>query len=381
MTLPPFTGHEDLRASLARATDRGELPATLLIHGGPGCGKQALALWLAQLRLCEDRTGIEPCGTCQSCRFSLRLEHPDVHWYFPLARPKGAGSPDKLAQALEAARQERLAELRSNPLGPANVPPVRGLYLAQVLGIRRAAQKRPTLGDEQVFIIGDAEYLVPQEASPEAANALLKLLEEPPRGSRFILTSSRPESLLETIRSRSLEIHLPPLPESSVAAFLESHRGVSPPEAREAARKGRGSIGLALAELDPEGDAPTRRADALALLRSALEGPKDAHYAQALSYAPAGARGLLDLLSDLQYWIRDLGAAALGSRDHVMGREELAALQEAGARLGITPPVAARAVDRVERTRILAEANVNPQLLISTLLLDLHDTFHANQGP
>lgn len=379
MSLPPLTGHRALRQSLARATGAGQLPATLLFHGAPGCGKQSLALWLARLQLCSAPESGEPCGRCQSCRFALRLEHPDIHWYFPLPRPKGASSPEKLRQALEAARHERLGSLRENPLQGPRETEVRGLYLAQVMSIRQAANKRPTLGDGQVFIVGDAEYLVPQEASPEAANALLKLLEEPPGSTRFFLTSSRPESLLETIRSRSLEIYVPPLPAGEVEAFLREHAGAEGEAARGAAKRSQGSIGVALGHLEPDGAPAERSREALALLRVALSGPRDALFAAGLSQAPAGARGLLDLLEDLQQWIRDLTAVSVDGTEHVLEEGDLPFLEKAARARNLTPPMAARAIDRVERARILADANVNPQLLIASMLLDLHETFQG--GP
>ena len=105
--LPAFRGHDALRASLHRALSRGTLPATVLIHGMPGCGKQSLALWMARTALCTGDP--RPCGHCNSCRLALRLEHPDIHWYFPLPRPKGSPSPQRLAELLETARHERLA--------------------------------------------------------------------------------------------------------------------------------------------------------------------------------------------------------------------------------------------------------------------------------
>ncbi len=381
MTAVPFEGHTTLRAALIRASLADNLPATVLIHGGPGCGKQAMALWLAQLRLCEAADANGPCGSCKSCRFAIRLEHPDIHWYFPLPRPKGVSGPEKLARALEEARQERLAEYRQNPLRPTPGAEVRGLYLAQILELRRAAQKRPAVGDEQVFVVGDAEHLVPQEASPEAANALLKLLEEPPRGCRFILTSSRPESLLETIRSRSLEIHLPPLPTEEVAAFLVRHASAEPAAARSAARTAEGSIGLALGHLDPEGEVTARRQDAFDLLKSAMTGHRAEVYALALSYAPSGARALVDVLADVQGWIRDLSVAALEAESGDLRNDpgDVRALGELMERVPLAPPQAAAAVDRVEWARTLAEANVNPQLLLSSLLLDLRETFKGGR--
>lgn len=377
MTRPPppppaFRGHGDLRASLHRALSRGTLPATVLIHGMPGCGKQSLALWMARTALCTGDP--RPCGQCNSCRLALRLEHPDVHWFFPLPRPKRASSPGKLAEALEEARHDRLADYRRQPLRPEGDTEVKGIYLAAVLSIRGRAHKRPAMGSQQFFIIGDAEYLVPQEASPEAANALLKLLEEPPDGSRFILTSGRPGSLLETVRSRALPVHLPPLRAADVAAFLEEECGADPAAAMVAASRSQGSIGAALGHLDDGGVQANERARSLELLRAAVEGRRGDAYKAALAFGAGGARGLLGLLAALQLWIRDLGAAALGRDDRVVNTDELPVLRETARRLELTPDRVAAAVDRVESARMLALGNVNPQLLISGVLLELEET-------
>ncbi len=369
---PPFRGHASLRASLARALSRHELPATLLIHGIPGCGKQSLALWIARTRLCEGSP--RPCDRCLSCRRALALEHPDIHWYFPLPRPGRKSSPEKLADALEDARAARLAEFRKQPLRPNGGHEVKGIYIGAVRSIRERASKRPSISDEQVFIVGDAEYLIPQEASPEAANALLKLLEEPPPGSRFILTSGAPGSLLDTVRSRALPIHLPPLSTTTVAAFLEEECGATPEAAREAAARSQGSIGAAIGELDPESELSRERLHALKLLRAAIGGKPESIFAAALDFGPGGARGLVGLLGTLQLRIRDLAAASLGREGRVVDVGEMPFLRRAGKRLALTPERAARAVAQVEEARRLALGNVNPQLFVAALLLDLRET-------
>ena len=368
---PRFRGHTELRDSLKRALAREALPATVLIHGMPGCGKQSLALWLARTRLCTGEAA--PCDRCKICRLALRLEHPDIHWHFPLPRPKGSPSPQRLADLLETARHERLAEFRREPLRAEDGTGVKGIYLAAVLAIRRLAHRRPAMSREQFFVVGNSEHLVPQEASPEAANALLKLLEEPPDGSRFILTSSKPGSLLDTIRSRALPIHLPPLSIPEVAAFLVEECGAEPETANQAASLSQGSIGTALGYLDADGIASRERDQALALLRTIAGGRRADSYRAALEFKPAGARGLLDLLASLQLWIRDLGAAALGRDDRVVNRAELPFLRETARRLNIVPHRIAHAVSQVEEARMLAQGNVNPQLFMATLLLALEE--------
>ena len=179
MGLHDIVGHERLRASIFRAHESGKLPAALLLHGTRGIGKQRLALWIAQLTVCTGTAAEKPCDSCGPCRMVRSLEHPDIHWYFPLPRPK-VSSKEKLAKALEAARFQELSEYRVQSLVPSWWDDVRGLYLGTITNLRNQATKRPSMAKGPVFIIGQAELLVPQAASPEAANALLKLLEEPP---------------------------------------------------------------------------------------------------------------------------------------------------------------------------------------------------------
>ena len=109
MSLHPLIGHQEARVRLARAARDGKLPQVLLLTGPSGVGKQRLALWLAQLLLCQNR-GQEPCGTCRACRLVAGLSHPDVHWIVPIPRPK-ASDPDKqveeAAQAIAQVMEER----------------------------------------------------------------------------------------------------------------------------------------------------------------------------------------------------------------------------------------------------------------------------------
>lgn len=369
VSLHPLRGHEGARAALARAHARGVLPAALLFHGPRGIGKQRLALWLAQLLVCE-HPDQEPCGACPPCKMAVSLEHPDVHWYFPLPRPKSVAG-DRLVDALEEARQEELAAIREQPLRASHTDDVRGLYVGTVRNIRQKAYKRPVMAQGQVFIIGDADALVPQEASPEAANALLKMLEEPPGNCRFILTTSESGHLPATIPSRTVPLHLAPLPVADVAAFLREEAGSDDKAAERAAGLSQGSIGRALGFLPDAGEpGPLDR-----LRRSALEivvaaagtSASDGH-ALALGFPPAGARALVELFAFVEEWLRDLAAVTAGARDAVIHHDALRELDRLAAKGQLTPYRIATAFVHVERARELAVANVNPQLVIGDLV-------------
>lgn len=372
MALHPVVGHEDVRSTLAAAFTRGSLPASLLLHGPRGVGKQHLGLWTARLAVCTDPSSDGPCDLCGPCRMALSLEHPDIHWYMPLERPKASG--DRLVDALEDARLQAIAERRADSLAPSGAGGVRGLYLGAIRGLRSKASKRPTMADGPVFLVGDAELMVPQEASPEAANALLKLLEEPPGAARFILTSSEPGLLLPTIRSRTVPMHVGGLPERVVSDFLVERRGVDEKTAGWAASLARGSIGRALGFL-PDGDDPgpleEQRRDAHAIVAAAVAPTGGQGYRVALSYPPSRARALLDLLAFVEEWVRDLGAVAAGSPDRLFNtdaRKRLERWVSEKELRAVDVPVAFAAI---ERSRELAKGNVNPQLVIAGLIRDL----------
>ena len=191
MPLPPLTGHAGARRRLADGRRAGNLPQVLLVSGPQGVGKQRLALWLGQLVLCE-RPGDEPCGRCRMCRMVEELAHPDLHWFFPIARPK-AGEPGKQVEEAADALADEIAARRKQPMYA--LPD--GMAIHPIASVRLLQQQAGLTAVEagwRVFIIGDADRLVPQEASQEAANAMLKLLEEPPPRSLFVLTTvmSRP---------------------------------------------------------------------------------------------------------------------------------------------------------------------------------------------
>ena len=375
LTLPSLVGREGLKAALARACAANSLPESLLVHGPPGVGKQRLALWIGQLLLCPDAGPAGPCGECKSCRLARSLEHPDLHWYFPLPRPKGSKTPEKLAAALEEARIDTLAERRAAPI-QASVPstePV-GIYMAMAKALRARAQKKPSMGPRQVFVVGRAETLVPQEASQEAANALLKLLEEPPEGTTLILTTSAPGSVLATIRSRTLPLHVPPLSRDQVCRFLVDVAGTPGEEADRAAGLARGSIGRALGFLpDQDGPGPLEevRRKAFTLLRAALSPSAAEGFGTAMGFPPARARGLLGLFSSLQEALRDLAAVAAGAHQAVVNTDTVDFLKKAVKENDIQPLAAARALDLVEEAREMAAGNVNPQLIVAGLMTDM----------
>ncbi len=373
--LPPVQGHEAVRARLAATAARDEVPASMLLHGPAGIGRQRVGLWFAQLLVCDHPSDGEPCNECRSCKLALALQHPDIHWFFPLPRPKVHGNPDRLEEAFEEARAGELENRRSRPLRASLPDQSVALYLAQVRTIRRLAAATPAMGNRKIFLIGDAEMLVPQESSEEAANAVLKVLEEPPADTTFLLTTSDPEMLLPTIRSRLVPLRLRPLALDLVAGFLVDYADASDEAARLAARLAQGSIGRALAFLPQDGKPgplDALRAEARDLLATVATNDATARLAAAHAQSPTGARGhYSDLLEALTVWIRDLAAVANGAGDSIVNVDAARELASMAAALPAAAAAAPGAIRLVDEARSLARININPQLAMAHLLKEL----------
>jgi DNA polymerase III subunit delta' len=353
MPLHPLTGHSQARQRLAEAVRSDRLPQVMVISGPAGVGKQRLALWLGQLVLCTEK-GPEPCGRCRPCRLVENLGHADLHWLVPIPRPK-AGDPDKAVDEAAQAIAEVMDERRTKPLY--GVPDGMASHsMASVRLLQRQAALTSVEGGRRVFIIGDADRLVPQESSQEAANALLKLLEEPPAGSLFLLTTVDARRLLPTIRSRAVPVRLNRLTDGEVRGFLERELDAQTPETLDdrVALAG-GSIGAALAAGDEAGKAYRAAGQ---LLEAVMAGSAD-RYECALRQAPYSARGeftaMLDALAET------LGEAARGGLGHAARRPVPAALKRAG------PGALLQAMERVAEAREAAYGNVNPQILLAVL--------------
>jgi DNA polymerase III subunit delta' len=354
VSIVPLFGHTALRARLSSAIARGVLPASLLLHGPRGIGKQRLALWIAQSLVCASRHDDgTPCGRCQPCRYALALAHPDVHWFFPRPRlesgAKGRDVTNDFADAIAERAQASGLYAPSSGLD--------GIYVATVRVIVQMASVSPAMGTRKVFIIGDADQMVSQEGSDEAANALLKLLEEPPSNTTLLLTSSEPGALLPTIRSRVVNVRVAPLPDRDVEAFLAD------PLVADVVRKARprasttdlvrlagGAPGALVAGDERDGAIET----AERLLESALSGDRSKTIRVALSQGSSRARGkFADILDELTALLADRARAAVARGD------ERAAVG------------ASRAIASVEHAKALIPNNVNPTLITAALLRDL----------
>jgi DNA polymerase-3 subunit delta' len=183
---------------------RERLPHALLLHGPRGVGKLALAERVAQLLLCEHADRAQrPCGRCDGCRWYLAGNHPDFRRLEPEAIAK-LPPPSEEEEGTEAP-----ARRTKQPSLFILIEQIRELAGFLNVGSHRGALR--------VALVHPAEDLY-----PNAANALLKSLEEPPSGAIFILVSHRPARLLPTVRSRCVAVPVPIPPRDAALAWLNS---------------------------------------------------------------------------------------------------------------------------------------------------------------
>src|SRR5881397_1877175 len=340
MPIPPLYAHEGIRHRLVGAIASGRLPQALLFEGPTGVGKQRLALWLAQALMCDAGLG-EGCGKCQHCRLVLTLSHPDVHWFVPLELSK-KGDADKQVDLVEEALGEEMAARRQQPL----YEPPSGLASHGIAAVRLLLRRlvlTPALSRRKVFLIGDAERLVPQTGAEAAANALLKALEEPPADTVFVLTSSDPNALLPTIQSRVVRIRVARNADSIVAVFAQRVLGVrSQRELAQLVTLADGCIGKLLAS----GEGGRGSGEAAEAFRAAVARGAVQRFAFALSQQPFQARGgFTEMLDGLLEQLRQQARQG-GSGETAKVVEAIASVLEA---------------------RELAQGNVNPQLVAAVL--------------
>lgn len=295
--------------SLRSALRRGALHHAYLLGGPEGVGKARVARLLAQAANCEGGTagpdGLrdDACGSCGPCRKIAKGIHPDVlvlHEEKVMAKagawePKGGRSPSK------------------------------DIVVDQVRDLvdRRLSLKRFE-GRRRFVVIDPADAM-----NPQAQNALLKTLEEPPEGTTLVLVASSPDALLSTIRSRCLRVPFAPLPAAAIADRLVS-AGHAPDAARLAAAVSGGSLGRALALHD---DALAARRDAV--VAAASLDPDDAAGWLAFARTYGDDReSAAELCELLLVWLRDVAAAQAFEPGRARGEseEELAPRRAQGER-------------------------------------------------
>ncbi len=248
-------GIEELEKVLVSMADSGRVPHAMLFYENEGCGALPLVLNFCRYLNCRSPKNGKPCGECPSCRQMAKLEHPDIHFIFPVNTSNRLSSSEK---PISAALLKWWRELAlSNPYFLEN-------ELYQALGIE---------GKAAAVAVAEAKYIMeklslsplqdgykavvvwlPEKMNAETANRLLKIVEEPPEKTLFIFITHSPEKVLQTIFSRCQSFRVPPASREEVARILVERFNVSEEQAQVQAAVSGGSVGMALSRLGDRED-------------------------------------------------------------------------------------------------------------------------------
>lgn len=259
-------GQEDTKRQLCQAVQDGRIAHAQLFTGLSGVGKLPLALAYAQYVACPNRTETNSCGTCPSCLQYQKLQHPDLHFAFPIVKgDAGDVCDDFVDKFREIILESKYFDLDDwyRKLG---VETKQGMiYEKESSEILRKLSLKSFGDGFKVMIIWQ-----PEKMNNTCANKLLKLLEEPPTKTLFLLVSEHPEQLLTTIISRTQEIRIPRLSESTIAAGLQrEYTWLTYEEAQSIAHMANGSYLAALKTMNESADNQTYFDDFVALMRNA----------------------------------------------------------------------------------------------------------------
>lgn len=336
------------------ARDRTRLPHALLLAGEQGLGKNAFAEWLARLLLCARPQDDQPCGQCQSCTLFDAGSHPDLHVVQPEAVYKTSAA--RLAQyALRYPPEDKSKESKDSTV----------IRIDQIRALIEASQTRPQIAAHKVLILSPADTL-----NMNAANSLLKLLEEPPPDSYLLLIADRPALLPATIRSRCARVDFH-VPETELARTWLVSQGVAA-----------GDAGLALvlaggaplaAQLLAESGFPGERATLHADLEALATGRGDP-LACATRWKALGTERCLRWL---QGWLADLAALAshAGPAANLRNPDLATRLQGLEKRLHLNQLF--RFADAVARNRRLLGGSLDEQLILEDTLIHWTE-LHSN---
>jgi len=317
-------GHETVIYSLRRAVAEERVAHAYLFAGPDGVGKATAARALAAALLCREPRDGDACGCCRDCVQLAAGNHPDLH----VLVPDGAA-----------------------------------IKIDQVREMLRTAMMFPVQGRWQVHLVEDADLM-----NTQAANALLRTLEEPPAGVVFVLLSTRPYALPPTVISRCQDFFFTSLPVPLAAEVVAGETGMDGEQARLLAALSGGSPGRAL-EMAGDAQYLQRRGRMLALVRELprLGAAEACRQAAALAEERGAADAFLELLfiwyRDLLIWRETSAAELLINVDCRSVITEQAAL--------FTRRRLVRLLGEIERTRRLLRSNVNTRLALEVLFLHL----------
>ena len=248
MRFSEIYGNDALKMRLAKMVTEDRLGHAILFVEQEGMGALAFAIALSQYLNCSGRTSSDSCGECSSCRRHAHLSYPDLHFSFPISSSPKLSDTEKKRPICSYFLQDWNALVQQNPYFDSH-------ELFNAIGIENKAGAIPVAEAKEIANTlslqpYESQYKIqviwePEKMTIDAANKLLKLLEEPPAGTLFILITHQIEKMLSTVISRCQIIRLQPEERGGMAAILEQKYGLGREEAMDFATLAGGSVGRA----------------------------------------------------------------------------------------------------------------------------------------
>ena len=262
-------GQEEVWQRLTEMVREERLPHAIMLCGPQGCGKMALALAFASYLLCQNRDGHnEACGECKQCKMLEKWGHPDLLFSYPTIKTPAMGSEHKPVSE-DFAEEWRNMISRSpyfnieqwmTEIGAENQQSI--ISACESDELNRKLSLKSSQGRYKVSVIW-----LPERMNIECANKILKLIEEPPSLTVFIMVSENPANLLETIRSRVQRIDVKKTDNESIQKALVSKYGITEDHAMRVARLANGDWLTAVGELTADSENKDFLADFQSLMR------------------------------------------------------------------------------------------------------------------
>ena len=259
-------GQDEVKKQLRQAVREGRIAHAQLFTGISGVGKLGLALAYAQYIACPNRTEVDSCGVCPSCLQYQKLQHPDLHFAFPIVKgDEGDVCDDFVEKFRNLILENRYFDLEDW---------YRAMGVETKQGMIYEKESSEILRKLSLKSLGDGYKVMliwqPEKMNATCANKLLKLLEEPPTQTLFLLVSEHPELLLSTILSRVQEVRVPRLSEETIASGLcGEYSWLSGEDAKAIAHMANGSYLTALKTMNESEDNQGYFDDFVALMRNA----------------------------------------------------------------------------------------------------------------
>jgi DNA polymerase-3 subunit delta' len=365
-------GQARAKKYLQRAVTEQRIAHAYLLWGPRGIGKDALAIEFARTVLCQTQKA-ESCGVCPECKKVNTLQHPNLKIIFalPPSEKDSSSGEEKMKTDIQSEVREQMERKASDNYFHFSIPRASVINTGSVREIRRESSMTAFDAGKKIFIISDAELM--NEASQ---NALLKVLEEPPADTIFLLTTSRKELLRPTILSRCQSIRCDALLEDEIETALKEREHVEPKQARLVAQLANGDYSRAVDLLGE--DLIHLRESAVNFLRAVAVGKPVQIFEEMDFFLDSDRKVSEQFLQIMLLWLRDAMLMQEG-KERVINVDQSESLSKFVERYKKAELSATIAV--VERALDLLRKNVYLQLIFVSLAIQLQRILLHEKNP